>query len=536
MLFILPIISNAQSSVSIVPLPANMETSKGSFIIDKNTTLVYNTGNKDLRALAVYFNAYIEKISGIQLNHNPRIKNARPITLIIRQNDSLGKEGYALEVLANLINIYAAESAGIFYAMQTIMQTLPAIRTNEPLKVPFMKIKDTPRFPWRGFMLDVSRHFYGPEAIKEILDVMASFKMNVFHWHLCDNEGWRLEIKKYPKLTQKGAWRTEKQGAIFYNKDTSALVNKPSYIYGGYYTQEQVKDIIAYAALRNITVVPEIEMPGHSGAALSAYPQFSCTKLQVPVPNVVTSGYLDDAQSNYCPGYDSTFVFLQDVLTEVMDLFPSKYIHIGGDEVNKKDWKVCALCQALMKKENLQNEEALQSFFIKKIDKYIASKGRRIVGWGEILEGGLAPGATVMSWIGEQKGIEAAQLGHDVIMCPSNPLYLNRYQTDSIQYEPLAAKYSINTLEKVYSYEPVPQKLNEQHRKHILGSQAVIWTEFISTVEHLEYMLLPRLAALAEVVWSPKEKRNYASFRQRMKPRLKTFEQKGIRYFHKEWK
>lgn len=526
--------SYAQEFSGIVPLPAEYKAIDGHFVIDKNTNIVFDSKNQELKKLANYFVSHIAKVSGVKLAVNAK-KNTNAIRLRLVQAKELGKEGYRLQVAPSRINLEASDRAGIFYGMQSIFQTLPAIRTNAALHVPAMQVVDKPRFGWRGFMLDVSRHFYSPDAIKDILDLMASFKMNVFHWHLCDDQGWRLEIKKYPKLTSIGAWRQEKEGAVFYEKDTAHLHGKNMYTYGGYYTQEQVKDIVAYAAMRNITVVPEIEMPGHSGAALAAYPQLSCTKRNVPVPNIVNSGYLNTLQSNYCPGNDSSFIFLQDVLTEVMQLFPSKYIHIGGDEVDKKDWKACASCQALMKKENLKDEEELQSYFIKRMSKYITSTGHKMIGWGEILEGGLAPDATVMSWIGEKRGIEAARLGHDVIMTPSNPLYLNRYQTDSIQYEPKAAKYSINTLEKVYAYNPLPQALTAKEQQHILGAQAVIWTEFIRSVDHLHYMLLPRMCALAEVVWTPKEKQDFNAFKQRMKPRLAAFEQSGFRFYNKDY-
>lgn len=534
LLVFLPFYISAQQTVNIVPLPKELQVNDGSFAINENSSLLFNSGDKKVATSADFFVQHVQKISGIKLKKNSNIKFGNSISFNIRNISDLGSEGYTMSVTPRQIKIEANTSAGIFYALQSLIQTLPSIRTNEALQVPCMQVQDTPRFGWRGLMLDVSRHFFSTETVKEIIDLMAMFKMNVLHWHLCDDQGWRLEIKKYPKLTSVGAWRMEKEGALFYNKDTSSLAGKPEFKYGGYYTQQQVKEIIDYAAFRNITVVLEIEMPGHSGAALAAYPQYSCEGTPQPVPNIQMSGNFYSFHSNYCPGNPETFTFLENIITEVTQLFPSKYIHIGGDEVNKKDWKACAKCQSLMKRGHLKNEEELQSYFIRKMEKFIISKGKRMIGWGEILEGGLAPEATVMSWIGEKSGIEAAKMKHDVIMCPSNPLYLNRHQTDSIQYEPYAPKFSINTLEKVYAYNPLPEALSADEQKYILGAQAVIWTEFIRPVEHLEYMLLPRMCALAETVWTPKEKQNFQSFKQRMKPRLTGFEQNGIRFFNKD--
>lgn len=520
----------AQHNIQIVPLPAHLQAMEGSFTVDVNTRLVFDDTNTDLRETAEYFSAQINRLSGLNLLKQT---GSKQIKLLIGDTLSSSAEGYTLRVTPQRIEIGAAAGTGIFYGLQSLLQTLPAIRTNAPLNIPAMEITDEPRFPWRGFMLDVSRHFFSVETIREMIDLMARFKMNRFHWHLTDDQGWRIEIKAYPKLTGVGAWRQEKEGAQFYEKDTAYLAGKPTYTYGGYYTQEQIKDIVDYARVRGVQIVPEIEMPGHAGAALAAYPQYSCGKTPQEVPNIQASGNFDGFHSNYCPGNPATFTFLENILDEVIGLFPGEYIHIGGDEVDKSEWKQCAACQALMKKEGLKNEEQLQSHFIRRIEDYLISKNRKMIGWGEILEGGLAPEATVMSWIGEKRGIEAAKMKHDVIMCPSDPMYLNRHQTDSFQYEPKAATFSINTLQRVYEYDPVPAALTTAEQQYILGSQALVWTEFIPTVEHLEYMVLPRLCALAEMVWTPKEKQDYRSFQHRLKPQLKAFEQQGIRYFGK---
>ena len=349
---------------------------------------------------------------------------------------------------------------------------------------------------------------------------MAFYKLNTFHWHLTDNEGWRLEIKKYPKLTGIGAWREEIPGSVFYKVDstyTEPLTGEP-YTYGGFYTQEQAREVVAYAAKRNIKVIPEIEMPGHSAAALAAYPEFSCAQPQQDPPGSNLWNKVIDTDKmafNYCAGKEAPFMFLQDVLVEVMDIFPSEYIHVGGDEVDKSYWERCAACQKRIKKENLKDEKELQSYFIKRMEKFLQANNRKLLGWDEILEGGLAPNATVMSWQGEKGGIAAAKSGHDVVMSPSDPLYFNRYQAGP-EGEPQAGPYSINTLERVYNYQPVPKALTANEAQYVLGSQFAIWTEFISSVEHLEYMLLPRMAAFSEAVWSKNKDKNFEEFTGRL--------------------
>lgn len=519
--------SFAQSS--LIPLPVSQQQTNEYFTIDKNCGLQYAAVNKGIENIVVYFQAQLQRIAGFSLRSNANSK----LKIILTVNPQLvqEKEGYHLQIDKQQINITGNDSKGLFNGVQTLLNLLPVVRTNETLLVPGMMVKDYPRFHWRGFMLDVSRHFYGVEAIKEILDVMAMLKMNVFHWHLTDNEGWRIEIKKYPKLTSVGAWRTEQEDAVFYVKDTSQYKGR-RYEYGGFYTQEQVKEIVAYAGQRNIMVLPEIEMPGHSGAALAAYPQFSCTQQQANVPSAATSGYLNSMQVNYCAGNDSAFLFLQNILTEIMQLFPSPYMHIGGDEVDKTAWSQCAKCKSRKQQENLKDEHELQSWFIKRMEKFLSVKGKKMIGWDEILEGGIADKAIVMSWRGEKGGIAAAGQNHYVIMSPSNPLYFNRYQAGP-EGEPLAAKYSINTLKKVYDYEPVPAALDTTKWKYVLGSQAAIWTEFVKTRNHLEYMLYPRLFAFAEVLWSPKEKKNYKDFTERLSANLQKLNQQGINFHTK---
>lgn len=520
LLLALPFAIRAQQ-ISIIPQPVSMEIKQGNFIIDKHTSVNYDPANAELKTAANYFTAYVRSLSGTELLHNR--KASKTISLHIMPLAGIGEEGYLLAVSPTMISIKANNKKGIVYAMQTLFQLLPAIRTNEVLEVPSLEIKDYPRFSWRGMHLDVSRHFFGPEFIKQYIDLLALYKFNTFHWHLTDDQGWRIEIRKYPKLTSIGAWRVDETDLPWSSRPQATAGEKPTY--GGYYTQEQVKDIVRYAALRNITIVPEIEMPGHSAAAIASYPFLSCSQ-QPQLP--MTGGNYKNIASNYCPGNDSVFTFLENVLTEVMALFPSKYIHVGGDEVDKTDWKNCAKCQLLMKKEGLKNEDELQSYFMKRIEKFIVAHHRKMIGWDEILEGGIAPEATIMSWRGEQGGIAAAQMGHDAVMTPGTPLYFDHYQADP-QTEPVAIG-GFNSLKMVYDYDPIPKELDSVQAKHILGAQANLWAEFITSVMQVEYMVLPRMLALSEVDWSPKSSRDWSSFNNRLQAHLKAFDKKGVNY------
>jgi hexosaminidase len=511
----------AQKTVSIIPQPVSLQINDGSFVIDENTNIEFNKKQKELFSVAGFFASSVKEISGKNLSMNK--KRPKNIRLLIEFNPTVGDEGYLLEVTPTSINLKANTKVGILYGLQSLMQTLPAIRTNARLEVPCMTVTDYPRFKWRGMHLDVSRHFFGPEIIKEYIDLMATYKMNVFHWHLVDDQGWRIEIKKYPELTETGAWRVDHTNTVWSSRPQAKVGENPSY--GGYYTQEQIKEIINYAADRNVTIVPEIEMPGHVASAVSSYPEFSCTqKPQLPL----TGGNYTNMASNYCAGNDSVFTFLENVLTEVINLFPSQYIHIGGDEVDKGSWKICPHCQARMKTEGLKDENELQSYFIKRIEKFIVSKQRKMIGWDEILEGGLAPEAAVMSWRGEAGGIEAARMKHEVVMTPGSPCYFDHYQAGP-EGEPLAIG-GFNTLKKVYDYEPVPRELSEIDAKYVLGAQGNVWTEYITTPEYLEYMVLPRMPALAEVLWTTKEKKDWDGFNVRLQSHFRSYEQKGLHF------
>ncbi|MGE9310204.1 family 20 glycosylhydrolase [Niabella sp. CJ426] len=510
-----------QQALNLIPKPVSLEKGTGTFIIDQSTVLLYNSADQELQSAAVFLKAHIKRVSGIDLKAGAN--GSRKIELVIAPLETIGREGYLLDIKPVSITMKANTKAGIIYGIQTLLQTLPAIRTNAPLQVPCMKITDYPRFQWRGMHLDVSRHFFGPELVKEYIDLLASYKMNRFHWHLVDDQGWRIEIKKYPDFTKTGAWRVDQNNLVWGVRPQA----KPgeAATYGGYYTQEQVKDIISYAAERNVMVVPEIEMPGHVASAIASYSWLSCA--QQPQLSL-TGGNYNGISSNYCAGNDSVFHFLEDVLREVTNLFPSPYIHIGGDEVDKTPWKNCARCQARIKKEGLKNEEELQSYFIKRIGKFINSQHKKMIGWDEILEGGLAEDATVMSWRGEAGGIKAAKMKHDVIMTPDYPLYFDHYQAGP-EGEPLAFG-GMNSLKNVYNYEPVSKELTEAESKFVLGAQANLWTEFITKPEGIEYMVLPRMPALAEAVWTPKEGRSLSSFMSRIPHHYKRYEQLGLRY------
>lgn len=498
-----------QPAISIIPEPASIETLEGQVTINAQTK--YFTNSDEAAHAADLFNEFLEANYGITLQKGTMQNSA----LIFSDDDLLAKEGYQLTVARNKI-VLQGQAAGLFYGLQTLQQLLPA-DPKAKLIVPGVKIKDEPRFAYRGLMLDVSRHFFPVSYVKHYIDVMAQYKMNRFHWHLTDDQGWRIEIKQYPRLQSISSQRREtlvgKYGSGKYD-------GKP---YGGYYTQEQVKEIVAYAAARYITVVPEIEMPGHAQAALAAYPNLGCTG--GPYEVSTTWGIRHEV---YCAGNDSVFTFLQHVLDEVIPLFPGQYIHIGGDECPKDRWKTCPKCQARRKALGLKDEHELQSYFVQRMEKYVNSKGRRIIGWDEILEGGLAPDATVMSWRGEEGGIAAAKQKHDVIMTPNTYLYFDYYQ-GSPATEPLAIGGFL-PLEKVYSYEPYPANLSAEEKKYIKGVQANLWTEYIPDGPSVDYFVYPRALALSEIQWSPAGKKNYSRFSEKLPKALAALDTKDVNF------
>ena len=514
-------IAFSQDIPAIIPRPVEINMEAGHFIINENTRLSCDAKD-DLTNEFRLFTQSIQRISGYRLTGNSSVGNYIHIQL-----DSLkmpNRDGYLMQVKTDSIIITANNKNGVGHAFQTLLQTLPAIRTNARLMVPAMQITDYPHFGYRGMHLDVSRHFFGMETVRRYLDNLARYKLNIFHWHLTDDPGWRLEIKNYPLLTEVGAWRVNRNDQLWHDR-AAATANEPA-TYGGYFTQEQASEIVDYAAARGITVIPEIEMPGHAAAAVASYPHLQCfPKTQ----QVITGGqYPRDHQTSFCAGNDSTFIFLEDVLEETMAIFPSEYIHIGGDELDKEPWRKCPKCQKRMQDEGLANVDELQSYFIRRIEKFVNAHGRKIIGWDEILEGGLAPQATVMSWRGEKGGIAAAKMGHDVIMTPGAPLYFDHYQAGP-EGEP-ASIGGFNSLKNVYDYYPVPDELSAAEGKHILGAQANIWAEYIQTPDHLEYMQLPRVAALAEMLWLPREEKDFNNFYARLQSHFRIYEQLGYRY------
>lgn len=422
-------------------------------------------------------------------------------------------EGYQLEIDEAGVRLTAKTETGLFYGKQTLLQLLT------PNGLPYVKINDHPRFPYRGLHLDVSRHFFDKEEVKKLMNVMSYYKLNTLHLHLTDAGGWRLQIDKYLKLTQEGAFRTQSDWREWWDngKDRQYLKEGTEGAYGGYYTKDDIRDMLAYAAEKHITIIPEIEFPAHSDEVFVAYPELCCAGKSH------TSG-------DFCIGNPKTFEFMENVLTEVVELFPSEYIHIGGDEAGKNTWKTCPKCQALMKKEKLANVDELQSYMIRKAEEFLNSKGRRLIGWDEILEGGLAPEATVMSWRGEAAGFKSARMGHDVIMTPGSYMYFDFYQADP-RYQPVAIG-GYTPIRKVYNYNPIPQdSLTAEEAKHFLGVQANTWTEYIPTPEHLEYMMFPRALAVAEIGWTPQEKRDWQDFKPRVNAHIPVLQQMGLNPF-----
>jgi hexosaminidase len=494
----------------IIPRPAVARHLNGTFLLDRSAA-IYADGES--RPVAQWFAEQLHSEFGIAAEIQPGVPRGKSFHFVL--DESLPEEGYRLRIEPRGVTI-VGRPAGLFYGAQSVLQ-LAAARSKSVFVLPAAEIQDQPRFPYRGLHLDTSRHMFPVEFLKRYLDWMARYKLNTFHWHLTDDQGWRIEIKKYPRLAEVASMR--KETLVGRAPQSTQYDGKP---YGGFYAQEQIRDVVAYARKRFITVIPEIEMPGHSMAALAAYPQLACTP--GPFETATTWGGFKDV---YCPK-ESTFQFLENVLTEVMELFPSHYIHIGGDEVEKDRWRESPDAQGVIRRENLKDESELQSYFIRRMEHFINSTGRRMIGWDEILEGGLAPDATVMSWQGEDGGIAAARQGHDVIMTPDKYLYFDHYQGDRNK-EPLAIGGMV-PLDKVYSYNPEPAALRADEKKHILGAQANVWTEYIADTRQVEYMLFPRLFALAEVVWSPQAARKYPDFLQRVPPQLARLKRQGVNY------
>ena len=555
-----PVSAQLAARDRVLPAPAQLIERDGAFVIDESTRVVLgDPADEELRRLANSLMEPLRAATGFPLriveDAGEADASVIELTVVTAEAAAAGgaaganpkpydwsdrvDESYHLTVTSDAVRLTAPAYAGLFRGAQTLRQLLPpelgqatigdasgaavatapaASATARPAwTIPAIDIEDAPRFPYRGMHLDVGRHLFPVSFIRNYIDLLAAYRMNVFHWHLTEDQGWRIEIEKYPRLTSVGAWRDE----------TVVERNFDPYVgdgirYGGYYTQDEIREIVEYAAERYITIVPEIEMPGHSVAALAAYPELACT----PGPFEVYTrwGITSDI---YCPS-ERTFSFLEDVLTEVMALFPGRYIHIGGDEAPKTAWEQSPLAQEVIRREGLADEHELQSWFIRRIEAFLADHGRRIIGWDEILEGGLAPEATVMSWRGTSGGIAAAQQGHDVIMTPTSHLYFDYYQGDPA-HEPLAIGGDL-PLRRVYEFEPVPAELTSEQTGHVLGAQANVWTEYMKTMDHVEYMVMPRMLALSEIVWSRPEHRDWAAFLMRLPWQLERLDARGVNY------
>ena len=497
---------------SVIPVPLKMEQGTGSFLLSEKTKLYTNLQGGEAELWENYLKAL-----PVQLKE-ARMKDRKQMLflLITPKTPQLpSPESYTLSVTSQRIEIRATSGAGLFYGMQTLLQLMQPASTGS-YSVPSVEIEDTPRFAYRGLMLDVSRHFSTKEFIKKQIDALAYYKINRLHLHLTDAAGWRLEIKKYPLLTDFAAWRTDPTWKKWWNGGRKYLRYDEPGASGGYYTQDDIREILEYARQHYITMIPEIEMPSHSEEVLAAYPQLSCSG--EPYKN-----------SDFCVGNEETFTFLENVLTEVMELFPSEYIHVGGDEAGKSAWKTCPKCQKRMKDEHLANVDELQSYLIHRIEKFLNNHGRRLLGWDEILQGGIAPNATVMSWRGEEGGIAAVTSGHHAIMTPGAYCYLDSYQ-DAPYSQPEAIGGYL-PLKKVYAYDPVPASLTAEQAKLVYGVQGNLWVEYIPTPEHVEYMIYPRMLALAEVAWSALERKSWPDFHTRALSAVADLQKKGYHPF-----
>ncbi len=501
--------ATAKAGIGIIPRPEKIIIEKGSFFTAQKPEILTKTSEREVADLAAYLAQVWQESRGDQLEikkTSDEIRSPAMIALgIVKSLKNLGAEGYRLKIAPRSIVISALKPAGLFYGIQTLRQLIAGQR-----QIPCLEIEDRPRFAWRGMLLDCGRHFMSVDLIKRYIDLLAYHKMNVFHWHLTEDQGWRLEIKRYPRLTEVGAWRTQNGKR-----------------YGGFYTQEEVRDIVAYAQSRYVTVVPEIEMPGHSVAALAAYPEYSCTGKPIAVEN--HWGIFNDV---FCPGKELTFEFLQNILDEVCALFPSTYVHIGGDECPKYYWKSCPECQARIKAEGLKDENELQGYFTRRIDRYMQSKGRRIIGWDEILEGGVSPTSVVQSWRGLAGAVAAAKQGNPVISSPWHGTYFYCPQVP----EEVRANYgTLNSLEKAYAFNPVPAELTAEQASLIMGGECCLWAEYTQEFE-VDPQMFPRLCAFAEAVWSPAAGKDLAAFSNRLKEHFPKLDALGVDYHRPEIK
>lgn len=515
-----------RANYRVVPLPQQIEYNDGkSFMLTASTEIHYWEADLQFKRNAEFLSEYIEESTGVKVAVKPykNSKKAPDTGIVLGLNPTVDNhEGYSITISQRAISVEGQSANGVFYAIQTLRKSLPAVAMSADVEFAAGVIRDAPRFEYRGLMLDVARHFQTVDFVKEFIDLLALHNMNTFHWHLTDDQGWRIEIDKYPRLTEIGSRRPR----TVIGHHSTKYVEKP---HGGFYTKQQIREMVEYARERCITIIPEVDFPGHMLAALTAYPELGCTA--GPYEVACTWGIFDDV---LCLGNETTMKFLEDVLAEVVELFPSKYIHIGGDEAPRKRWKECPKCQLRIQTQGLKAdnkftaEDNLQSYCTSRIEQFLLSKGRNIIGWDEIMEGNIAPGATVMSWRGVKGGIQAAKLGHKVIMTPDSHLYFDFYQWSDTSREP-AANGGCLTVEHVYGFEP-QQGLNDDQKGYVLGTQANLWAEFITSPEQAEYMVLPRMAALAEVQWTQPKLKNYENFVERLKL-LKDFYQRDGRNY-----
>lgn len=522
LIFFLLITSLAQGAINVIPQPAEVEEKGGHITLPTKVNTVIHTASlaklRDYCAQTLASEYGINSLTDSTVQH----KSYR-ITLALNLEADTGKEGYLLQTEDGQTIIQARTSQGIFYGIQTLRQLIRQ-HENGSVTLPRVSIKDSPRFAWRGMHLDVSRHFFPKEFIKKYIDYLATYKMNVFHWHLVDGPGWRLEIKKYPRLTKIGAWRKDKTSEPWNWRNTEInLQGKQSDSYGGYYTQEDVREILAYAKDRYVTVVPEIEMPGHSYAVLAAYPEFSC-----PTNNIMVDGLR--GKDVFCVGNEKTYQFLQDILDETMALFPSTYIHIGADEVPTSAWKECPKCQALKKKHDLPDEKSLQSHFVARMEQYLHSKNRNMIGWDEILEDQLPARAATTIWRDSKFVTQALEQNRPVVMSPGEFCYFDQYQSKSRNGE-LPAIGGFLPTQQVYKFDPQPSGLSPEKQQLILGGQGNVWTEYIQTPDQVETRIFPRMCALAEAVWTPADQKDWASFERRAKIHQKSWRAKGTSFY-----
>ena len=513
-------------NINIIPKPSSIKTQEGFVDIGNIKRIIVDNNSSDEKHIAGLFRSFLTPIKEIEISSTKNNEKEKVLISLSPEHD-VPEEGYVLVIgEGQTIDLRASSASGLFYGFQSFRQLYdPGLEIGskpQNTNIPICTIEDSPVFGYRGMHLDVSRHFFNVEFVKTYIDMIALHKMNVFHWHLTDDNGWRIEIDKYPLLTEKSAWRVDRRHEPW--KEQSPPLDNEVATYGGYYTKDQIREVVEYASKRNIVVIPEIEMPGHTSEVFAAYPELSCKGDYIPV----NPGSYWPNTDIFCAGNDKVFTFLENVLEEVIDLFPGRYIHIGGDEADKVNWEKCPKCQARIESENLKNEHELQSWFIKRIEKFILSKDRKLVGWDEILEGGLAKSATVMSWRGVDGGIESAKAGHDVVMCPTSHCYFDYYQANPETSPEAFGGYT--TLKKVYSFDPVPPELSNEEAKFILGAQGNLWTEYVQTPDRAQYRVLPRMSALSEVLWSGPGSNSYEDFYSRLKRLLLRFDVMGWVY------